>query len=487
MSIAMPDSGAIADAAQWLFVAYFVSTHGGYLIVYMLSLGMLRRFMDTSALVASPSTVSRSEPPVSIIVPVHNTQETVAESVRALLQLDYSEYEVIVVNDGSRDGTLARLQREFALVLFPEAYWRRLKVKQIHGVYRSPAHPGLRVIDKSHGGTADALNAGINAARYPLFCPINAASILRRDSLRRVVKTYLDRPATIASLAMVRISNGCTVIDGFLDEPLLPSRLIEVLQILERLRAHIFGRLGWSTINAVLAVTGAFGVLRKESVMAAGGYRTGIEGAETELLVRLHRIYRLARTPYRIALVPDPVCWIRAPVTLKALRGERLQWQRGLTDALAINAKLLFHPRGGTPGWLAFPFVALFECLGPLMEVMAYAVMIAGYASTLVPTEVFVAFLIVAVGLGTLLSATALLLEQSGFRSYRRASQLAVLMLAALLENLGYRQLIALWRIGGLPGSKRRARLHAPKAQSLSADRPQPAQPRDRPSGSGDT
>jgi cellulose synthase/poly-beta-1,6-N-acetylglucosamine synthase-like glycosyltransferase len=210
------DPGHLVVAVQWLFLAYFIGMNGGYVLLNLLSMRSLRRFMEASALDTLPRTASGFEPPVTIIVPGFNEQATIAASVRSLLQLEYPEYEVIVVNDGSRDATLATLKREFGLALFPEAYWRRLPTKSVHGIYRSAKHPNLRVIDKANGGKADALNAGINAARYPLFCAVDADSILQRDSLHRVVQPFLEDPATIAAGGTVRIANGCSVTEGFL-------------------------------------------------------------------------------------------------------------------------------------------------------------------------------------------------------------------------------------------------------------------------------
>lgn len=444
------DLTVAVTALQWIFLGYFIGVAGGYLLLDFLSLGPIRRHLERRAHDRLPQPVSGYEPPVSVVVPAYNEQATIVDSVRALLQMEYPEYEVIVVNDGSRDGTLALLQQEFDLALFPEAYWRRLRVQIVHGIYRSAAHPRLRVIDKVRGGKADALNAGINTARYPLFWALDAGSILQRDSLRRAVQPFLDDPRTIVSGGAVRIANGCTVTDGLLTGVALPRGLLALVQIVETLRAFLFGRLGWSPLNAVLLVSGAFGVYRKEAVVAAGGYRTDVAAAVTELVLRLHRLNRAAGTPYRVAFVPEPVCWKQAPESLPALGRQRMRWQRGLSEALSENLALLFHPRGGAPAWLAFPFLTLFEWWGPALEVLGYALMSAACALGLISLQAFVAFMVVAVGFGILLSVGALLLEEISFHVFRRPGQIGRLFLAALIENFGYRQLVAVWRLGGL-------------------------------------
>jgi len=437
-------------ATQWLFLLYFIGINSGYVMLNLLSLGSLRKYLEEHSLDDLPRSYSGFEPPVSVLVPAYNEEATIASSVRSMLQLNYPEFEIIVINDGSKDGTLAALQREFALVPFPEAYWQRIAVRTVRGIYRSTLHPSLRVIDKENGGKADALNTGINASRYPLFCGVDADSILERESLKRVVEPFLENPLTIASGGTVRIANGCQVSSGFLISVGLPKNPLALLQIIEYLRAFLFGRLGWSPLNAVLIISGAFGVFRKESVIKAGGYRHDTIGEDMELVVRLHRIHRLQRIPYRITFVPDPICWTEAPESLRVLKSQRVRWQRGLSESLTLNLKLLFHPRGGAPGWLAFPFMALFEWAGPLIEVTGYGFMMAGFALGVISAEAFITFMVIVFGFGFMLSVSSLLLEELSFHIYPKPRHLAILSIMVIVENLGYRQLNSLWRLWGL-------------------------------------
>lgn len=437
-------------AAQWFFMLYFIGINMGYVMLNLLSLGSLKRYVEAHSLDDIPRGISGFEPPVSVLVPAYNEEATIASSVRSMLQLDYPEYEVIVINDGSKDGTMEALRREFSLLPFPEAYWQRMPVKPVRAIYRSTTHPSLRVIDKENGGKADALNAGINASRYPLYCGVDADSVLERVSLRRVVEPFLEDPRTIASGGTVRIANGCTVDSGFLTSVGLPRNLLALFQIVEYLRAFLFGRLGWSPLNAVLIISGAFGVFRKDVVVEAGGYRSDTVGEDMELIVRLHRLHRTRRIPYRIVFVPDPICWTEAPESLRVLKNQRVRWQRGLSESLTMNIGLLFHPRGGAAGWLAFPFMALFEWLGPLIEVAGYAFMIAAFTMGAVSTEAFVTFMLVAFGFGLVLSVSSLLLEEISFHIYTKPYQIAVLLLIVIIENFGYRQLNSVWRLWGL-------------------------------------
>ena len=435
---------------QAVFLLYFLGLNAGYVGLNLLAFGSLRRYFQAHSLDELTRVYSGFEPPVSVLIPAYNEEATIAASVRSMLQLDYPEFEVIVVNDGSCDGTVATLEREFALRPAPEAYWRRIPVKPVRGIHRSTRFPNLRIIDKENGGKADALNAGINAARYPLVCCVDADSILDRASLRRVVVPLLHDPYTVASGGTVRIANGCEVRDGFLERTGLPDRMIARFQVVEYLRAFLFGRIGWMPLNAVLIISGAFGVFRKDAVVAAGGYRHDTVGEDMELVTRLHRQLRLAGKRYRIAFVPDPICWTEAPEQLRVLKAQRVRWQRGLAESLTMNLGLLFHPRGGAPGWVAFPFMAIFEWLGPLIEVSGYLFMGVGFALGLVSALAFAAFILVAFGLGVALSLSALLLEELSFHVYARPREVAGLAAAAVLENFGFRQLISVWRLWGL-------------------------------------
>lgn len=440
----------LVAAITWAILVYFTLLNCGYLALNLLSLARLRQSIQERVLDELPQVFSGLEPPISILVPAFNEEASIVASVRSLLQLQYPEFEVIVVNDGSRDSTLDLLRREFALEPFPHAVPPHVATRPIRQTFRSRAHPNLRVIDKDNGGKADSLNAGINMARHPLFCGVDADSVLARDSLHRVVKPFLRDPRVVASGGTVRVANGCRIEGGLLTQVGLPGNLWALFQVMEYLRAFLFGRLGWSQINGMLIISGAFGLFRRDVVIAAGGYRPKTIGEDMELVVRLHRMLRELGTPYRIEFVPDPVCWTEAPEDLRTLRNQRIRWQRGLSESLAPHWRLMFSRRGGAPGWIAYPFMAVFEWFGPVVELGGYLFMCVAYALGLISWEAFGVFLFLAFGLGILLSASGLLLEELSFHLYPRGRQVALLALVAVAENFGYRQLNSWWRLIGL-------------------------------------
>ncbi|MDO8248184.1 MAG: glycosyltransferase [Rhodoferax sp.] len=438
------------EYTTWFIFGYFILLNAGYLALNFLSIFALHRNKQDKLLEDLPQVFSGLEPGISILVPAYNEEATITASIRSMFQLTYSDFEVIVINDGSKDNTLEVLKREFALLPFPDAPRQGLATKPIRCVYRSIDYPNLRVLDKENGGKADALNAGINAARHPLFCGVDADSILARDSLQRVVKPFLNDPDTVATGGTVRVANGCEVTDGFLTKVGLPTNMWALFQVVEYLRAFLFGRLGWSQINAMLIISGAFGLFKTKVVIDAGGYRNNTIGEDMELIVRIHRLLRQQGTPYRITFVPEPVCWTEAPEDLKTLKNQRIRWQRGLSESLSSNWGLMFSRNGGPPGWVAFPFMILFEWLGPVVELGGYIFMLYAYLFGLISWQAFTVFLFMAIGLGILLSASGLLLEEISFHIYPKFSQLTLLVLVVVLENFGYRQLNTWWRLVGL-------------------------------------
>jgi cellulose synthase/poly-beta-1,6-N-acetylglucosamine synthase-like glycosyltransferase len=438
------------DWMQWVFFLYFICINIAYLMLNYVSVFGVIRYMREHGSQYLLKNFTHYQPPVTIIMPAFNEERTIVSSVQSLLRLGYPEFEVLVVNDGSTDNTFEEVRKAFSLVEFPEAYRKRLATAPVRKSYASPTHPRVRLVDKENGGKADALNAGINCARYPLFCVVDADCILQHDSLARVVQPFLEDATTVAAGGVIRVVNGCKVKDGFLSEVGLPRKLLPLIQTVEYLRGFLFGRLGWSPMNAVLIISGAFGVFYKERVIAIGGYRTDTVGEDMDLVVRLHRQLKLERRPYRITFVPDPICWTEAPEDLRSLRNQRMRWQQGLVESLVPNWKVMFQRNGGAVGWLAFPFMFLFECIGPVIEVLGYVSMIVLWFAGLLSPEAAFVFLFASVGLGVLLSTNALLLEELSFHLYPKPSQQLRLFLVAILENFGYRQLTSVWRLAGL-------------------------------------
>ncbi len=391
-------------------------------------------------------------PPISILVPARNEEKSIVDSVQSFLKLDYPELEVIVVNDGSTDNTLGELRKRFNLLRTDILYVAEIPTQPVRGLYMSTNDRRLLVIDKvSCGRKADALNAALNASSSPYICAVDADAILERDALLRIMAPALSDPNhVIASGGIVRIANGSSVKNGVVQRVKLPKRVIEILQIIEYLRAFLVGRQGWANLNMLTIISGAFGIFRRDICRQIGGFRVSAIGEDMDLIIRMHRLMRSRKKPYKIAFVSDPVCWTEAPSTYSALAKQRTRWQNGLSDVLFQNKDMIFNRQYGRIGLLAIPYQWLFEYIAPVIEIMGWASMIfAGIIGVLDPSF-FVKFLLFGYLFGTFLSIGALLMEEMTYHRYNDPKDLIKLIIVSFLEMIPYRPLNSFWRIRGM-------------------------------------
>lgn len=388
--------------------------------------------------------------PISILVPAYNEQETIVENIKSLISLNYPKFEVIVINDGSKDETLNRVIQEFDLKEVHQPVRYRINTNKIRGIYKNLDIPNLIVVDKENGGKADALNAGINISNYPIVTSIDADSILESDSLVRVVMPFIEDKKTIAVGGIVRIANGSVIKRGRVVDIGLPKSRVAMFQIVEYLRAFLTGRVGWDAVNSLLIVSGAFGAFKKDAVIEVGGYAKNTIGEDMELIVKMHDYFLKNKRKYRIKFVPDPVCWTQAPETLKDLRSQRRRWHIGLMDSLLKHKRMFFNPRYKQIGLIAVPYFWLFEMMGPVIEIIGYVMVPLAYIFGLLNLKYFLLFFAASILYGILLSLGAILLEAYTFNKYPTLKQLMKLSLYGVLENFGYRQLTTLYRIEGI-------------------------------------
>jgi cellulose synthase/poly-beta-1,6-N-acetylglucosamine synthase-like glycosyltransferase len=436
---------AVAIAA----LAYFAALNAIYLVFTIIAWRGLtghrrqRMYAAVDEAFASPLT-----PGISVVLPAYNESAGIVDSVRSLLALRYPVHEVVVVNDGSHDATLERLRAAFDLVPIRKALRNELRTAPVRGVFASRRERGLIVVDKENGGKADALNCGLNASRHEYICAVDADAMLEEDALIRVAQPVLDDPELVAATGgIVRIANGCTVDHGRVVDVALPRSSLARLQVVEYFRAFLVGRMGWSRLDALLIVSGAFGLFNRELVEEVGGWSSRAVGEDIELVISLHDYLRRRGERYRIDFVPDPVCWTECPEDLRALSSQRRRWQRGLGESLWRHRRMTANPKYGFLGLVAIPYFIIFEFVGPLMQVLGYPIVLAAFLTGAVSLAFVGAFLALAVLLGILLSVSALGLEELSFRRYTRAREAGTLLVYAVLENFGYRQLNDFWKL----------------------------------------
>jgi len=386
------------------------------------------------------------QPLVSIVVPAFNEELTIVESINALLALDYRPREVVIVNDGSTDGTLALLQRTFQLVPAPLAFVQPLSSEPVRGIYRSASEPDLVVVDKENGRCkADAANAGINAASGALVLNIDADTMIESDALSRAVLPFLEDPTTVATGGGVGIANGCRIEHGRVVDIALSRSWFARFQVVEYMRSFLLFRLACASQNAVVIISGAFGLFRRDALIAVGGYDQTAVGEDIDLTIRLQRHFRGRREPMRIAFDANPLCWTQAPEDWQSLKSQRLRWRRGLLQSLWRYRGMIGNPRFGTVGLGSLPYMMFFEGLGPLLEGGGYVVTIGAAVLGYLNWKYFGMMVAVSVLFGAAVTLLSVLLSDATSRQYLQRRDLALLVAVAILESFGYRQLNAFW------------------------------------------
>ncbi|RQS61562.1 glycosyltransferase [Burkholderia sp. Bp8963] len=391
-----------------------------------------------------------SAPPIALLAPAYNEELGIVDCVKALFALEYPLTEVIVINDGSTDNTLGVLTDAFELTPTRRTFDTVVSHKPIRGIYVSRVHPNLLVIDKENGGKADAMNAGINLARAPLFCAIDSDSLLESDALLRIVRPFVEQPQrTVAVGGVVRVVNGCRIQSGRVVEIRAPRRFLPLVQSIEYLRAFLMARVAWSGVDTLMLISGAFGLFRRDVAVQVGGFGTDTIGEDLDLVIKIHRHMRDQRRPYNIAFLTDPICWTEAPESLRVLKGQRCRWQRGALEVFFKQRDMLFRSRYGRIGWLGMGQILIVDVLGPLAELSGYILLPAFWALGWINVSYFDAFLSLVFLFGMFLSVSSLVLAELATQPYPRLGDLLRLALAAMIENFGYRQLNSYWRMLG--------------------------------------
>jgi cellulose synthase/poly-beta-1,6-N-acetylglucosamine synthase-like glycosyltransferase len=430
---------------------YFLFVNGSYITLIIMAYFQTKRsrqkenLFELSGLFGT--NLYRS---ISILAPAYNEEKSIIESTRALLNLQFSDYEVIIINDGSTDKTLEKLIHDFELKEIDRHIPDLLKSKPINKVFGSRKYPNLIVVDKENGQKADALNAGVNVSRKDLICAVDSDSLLESDVLRRMIMAFTEDQEIVAVGGVVRVANGCKFRHGVVESIRTPKSYFGRVQAVEYLRAFLFGRVGWDYLNSLLIISGAFGVFDRKAVIRAGGYMHDTVGEDMELVVRLHRYYKEQNIPYRVRFLPEPVCWTEVPEDWRTLGRQRDRWHRGLADTLSRHRKMMFNPKYGRLGMIAMPFFLFVELLAPVVEIFGYLVFTLSFILGVINLTFFLLFLSVAILLGVIMSVLAVLIEELTFRRYDKMKDVAILIVYAFLENFGYRQLYAWWRVKGL-------------------------------------
>lgn len=436
----------------WFIAVYMVIVIMFYSIILIISTFQLRREYQLNRDRTYEDYMDEIyTKPVSIIVPAYNEEAGIIQSVRSLLSINYPIFEIIVVNDGSKDNTMEKMIEHYEMVEINKVVRKQIETKPMRKVFQSTILPNLFLIDKENGGKADALNTGLNFSHYPYFCSLDGDSILENDAFLKVMKPIIDsNQEVIASGGSVRIANGCEIKNGNILKIGLSESPLVIMQIIEYLRAFLMGRIGLSRHNLLLIISGAFGVFSKHWVVEAGGYKTDTVGEDMELVVRLHRLMKERGLKKKIVYVPDPVCWTEVPEDMKFLRRQRRRWHRGLFESLWTHRKLTFNPKYGSIGFISFPYFWIVEFFGPIVELAGYLFIILCLFLGGIYIEFAILLFLLSCMYGSIFSMAAVLLEEWSLTKYPKVSDIFKLFFYSLTETLWYRPMTVLWRCEGI-------------------------------------
>ncbi|BCR36080.1 glycosyltransferase family 2 protein [Mariniplasma anaerobium] len=446
--------GFLIDVNVYL-IFYFVSINSIYAILFILALINSRKQVNLSK--TRKNTLLFSEkllPGISIIAPAYNEEMNIIDSITSLLNLKYPIYEVIVVNDGSKDETLNIMISHFNLERKHSAHLNHLGTKKIRGVYYTKDIPNLIVVDKQNGGKADALNVGINLSKQPYVCGIDADSILEGDALLKLAATMLDDTKPyIAMGGNIYPANGFTFDKGRVEKRGIPSEMVCRFQTIEYLRAFTSGRIGWSQLRSLMIISGAFGLFHKQALIDTGGYLTSSSklkkdtvGEDMELVVRMTRQALEKKDPFRVAYVYNAHCYTELPSDIKTLLKQRNRWQRGLIDILAYHRKLSFNPKYKQIGLIGYPYFFVFEFLGPFFEAQGYIMLTIAMILGLLTPAIILGIFVSSILFGVVISLSSIFMSEKEMKMMNRRETI-VMLFFAIFENFGYRQLISMHRV----------------------------------------
>ena len=362
------------------FVKCFYTVVGALFVIYLLGYST---FLIASVIAGSLDLYKESKKrryhneishdyyvPVSIVVPAYNEEVTVVDTVKSLLMMDYRLYEIVVVDDGSKDATTQVLLDAFHLKKVMRPINRQIKCRKEQNVYEAVVNGiNITLVQKINGGKADALNMGINASRYPYFICMDADSVLQKDSLKYIVRPVLEDDRVVAVGGAVRPCNGAEIVDGEVVQYHMPNKILPCMQVLEYDRSFLAARILLDKFNGSIIISGAFGLFKKSVVVDAGGYDTSTMGEDMELVVKLHVFCREHQIPYRIRYATDAICWTQVPEKLSDLCKQRRRWHIGLFQSMTKHRRILANPKYGLVSFVSYFYFLLYELLSPYIEV----------------------------------------------------------------------------------------------------------------------
>ena len=388
--------------------------------------------------------------PISILVPTYNEEVTIVDSINSLLNLNYPSYEIIMINDGSKDQTVAKVISHFNLKKVSKPYRKLIPTNEALDIYEGNGKIKIILVDKVNGGKSDALNMGINVCSFPTFLCMDADSMLQSDALQKIVEPFLEDGQMVAVGGDVKISNNLVIDNGEILSIEKPEKVIVIFQMIEYLRVFLNSRISLNGINGNLIISGAFGLYNKQAVVNVGGYTNGLMGEDMEIIMKIHSFYLKNKISYKTSYVPDAICWTQVPEEVKVLKRQRRRWHVGLAQSLKRHRYMFLNPKYGLIGMVSFPYFLFFEYLTPFLEVIGLVTITLSFLLGIIDLNFFLFYLLVYMGFNIIVSMISIIIERYMFSSTMTNKITFQLILFSILESFGYRQIISLFRMGNI-------------------------------------
>lgn len=443
------------DIINTLLFVYGIAIFASYIITALLSVLELSKYHSKNRRYDFNALLNFSTlPSVSIIAPAYNEEKTLIQNINGLLNIKYQDFEIIIVNDGSKDNSMEVIVNYFDLVKTNLMYEMTIPSKNVRGIYKSRnrAFNHLTVIDKENGGKADALNTGVNFSQKELFLAMDVDCIIEPDALLKMVKPFIEESniEVIASGGVIRVANSCEITDGRINKVNFPDNIWARFQVLEYFRAFTLGRMAWSKINGLLIISGAFGLFDRKRAIKVGGYDPTTVGEDLELVVRMRRyMHEVEKKKYKVAFIPDPLCWTEVPESYKILSRQRNRWTRGAIETIQRHKKMFFNPRYGLIGMVSFPYWVFFEWLAPVIQFLGFGYVILITVLGLLNTSVFITMTLFVISFALMYSFFGIFYEAYTYNKYNGISYLSKAFYTAFLETFFYQPLNMYFAITG--------------------------------------
>ena len=378
--------------------------------------------------------------PVTVITPFYNDKDNLLNSVQSALNSNYTNIEIILVNDGSTDDSLSMLKDYFKLYEVPPVIKQTFETAPILARYQSRNYPNVTVLDKEHAGSADAVNAGLNACDTPLYITLDSDTVIEPDSISHAMFAMLSEKHCIAVGGSVYVQNACRIEQGKIIEKRLPYDFVSAHQTSEYLRAFLYGRAGWNKLGGTLCYSGAFTMYETQAVRDAVGYEKDNFSYDVEIIMKLHHYMSKHKFPYKIYYTVNALAWTLVPSTLKRYWIQRNHWQRGMLGSTFKYIGMFFNPTFKSFGFINYPYYVIYEVFGSIVEFISYvSVFVLWYFGWLNNYALFL-FFVLAWGYSAYLTMACILLNTITFNTYSRFIDTLNMLSLSVVEMIGFRQ-----------------------------------------------